>query len=118
MTVIRIKSARLAAPSFKSRAIAGMGKMVRGQVPLSRVVVARDEAGYQWVHNTVFASRDGVKADRIAEAVHLAALTNIEREARQISAACEAVRRILKAERDKEFDASNAALDARKAKRK
>jgi hypothetical protein len=69
MTVIRIKSARLAAPSFKSRAIAGMGKMVRGQVPLSRVVVARDEAGYQWVHNTVFASRDGVKADRIAEAV-------------------------------------------------
>jgi hypothetical protein len=50
--------------------------------------------------------------------VDLAALTNIEREARQISAACEAVRRILKAERDKEFDASNAALDARKAKRK
>lgn len=73
---VTVDFTRQAAPSFKSWKIAdpsfkGFGKAAngRGMVPSSRVVLATDSQGFQWVHERIFRTGEHDKARKLQEAV-------------------------------------------------
>lgn len=66
---MQVSHVRLSAPSFKSLAIAKMGRPVKGQRPVHRVIVVSDAKGYQWVHNKIFAPHEINKAMEIVRKI-------------------------------------------------